>query len=89
MLTMYKRVVFGPVRHEALRGLRDLSGREVVSLVPILLLIFWIGLYPKPFLDRIEPTVELLLARVERAGATKLFQTAAQPAVLTTRVAAR
>ncbi len=89
MLTMYKRVVFGPVRHEALRGLRDLSRREVVSLVPILLLIFWIGLYPKPFLDRIEPTVELLLARVERAGATKLFQTAAQPAVLTTRVAAR
>ncbi len=71
MLTMYKHVVFGPLKNPALETLTDLSPREVLSVLPIVVLIFWIGIYPKPFLNRIEPTVEVLLARLERAGATR------------------
>jgi NADH-quinone oxidoreductase subunit M len=72
MLTMYKHVVFGPLgKSAALEKLGDLSAREVVAVLPIVVLIFWIGIYPKPFLNRIEPTVEVLLARLERAGATR------------------
>jgi len=36
----------------------------------IIVLIFWIGLFPKPFLDRIEPTTQVLLQRLAKAGAT-------------------
>jgi NADH-quinone oxidoreductase subunit M len=76
MLTMYKRVIFGPVTVEANRALHDLSGREVAVMVPILVLIIWLGVYPKPFLDRIEPSARAVLARVDRPVATSRVATA-------------
>jgi len=69
MLTMYQRVFFGPVTNEANRQLKDLSAREILAVVPVLVLILWIGLYPKPFLVRIEPTVQVLLGRMRSYGA--------------------
>jgi NADH-quinone oxidoreductase subunit M len=72
MLTMYQSVVFGPVTNEKNRSiLTDLTPREILSVVPLLVMIFWIGLYPRPFLDRIEPTAKVLLARLDRAGANQ------------------
>ncbi|MFP6665112.1 MAG: NADH-quinone oxidoreductase subunit M [Deltaproteobacteria bacterium] len=93
MLTMYKNVVFGPLGRvvtDAKETLTDLNAREVLSLAPILLFIFWIGIYPKPFLDRIEPTVAVFLARVHAAGATKYIE-APKPGILvdTAKVASR
>jgi len=70
MLTMYKDVFFGPVTNAVNRQLKDLSLREVLVIVPILVLIFWIGLFPRPFLARIEPTTQVLLGRLQKAGAT-------------------
>ena len=77
MLTMYKKVVFGSLGRvvtEAEETLRDFSPREVLSLLPILLFVFWIGIYPKPFLARIQPTVDVFLARLHQAGATKYIE---------------
>ena len=51
MLWMFQRVMFGPVTNPENEKLRDLSRRELPTLVPVLLLIFWIGIYPKPFLE--------------------------------------
>src|SRR5262245_4688462 len=70
MLTMYKDVFFGPLTNAVNRQLKDLSLREVIAVVPIIVLIFWIGLFPKFFLDRIEPTTQVLLSRLEKVGAT-------------------
>jgi NADH-quinone oxidoreductase subunit M len=53
MLWMYQRVMFGPVRQDGLYGghhLVDLTKREIAVLVPIVLFIVWIGVYPKTFL---------------------------------------
>jgi len=61
MLWMYQRVVFGKVTHDENRSLADLNPREWVVLIPIVVGCFWIGLYPKPVLERIEPTVQALL----------------------------
>src|SRR5437773_3193470 len=46
LLWMYQRVIFGDITHEANRRLPDLSAREWAILLPILLLIVWIGVYP-------------------------------------------
>jgi NADH-quinone oxidoreductase subunit M len=70
MLSMYKDVFFGPVTNAVNRQLKDLSLREILAVAPIIVLIFWIGLFPKPFLDRIEPTTQVLLQRLAKAGAT-------------------
>jgi NADH-quinone oxidoreductase subunit M len=68
---MYKHVVFGPLRNPKNQNLPDLTGREVAALAPILALTLVIGIYPRFFLERIEPTVDHLLARLENAGAAR------------------
>jgi NADH-quinone oxidoreductase subunit M len=80
MLTMYKHVFFGPVTKAVNRTMHDLSAREVIAVMPIIVMIFWIGLFPRPFLDRIEPTTKVLLSRLEKAGATKWLATPPPPA---------
>ena len=52
MLWLYQRVVFGSVTNPANQSLRDLSAREIVVLVPVLLFIVWIGVYPGTFLKK-------------------------------------
>jgi NADH-quinone oxidoreductase subunit M len=64
MLWMYQRVMFGEVTHEANKHLRDLTLREGVVLVPVVLLIIWIGMYPQPFLKRMEASTRAIVERV-------------------------
>jgi NADH-quinone oxidoreductase subunit M len=78
MLWMYRRVMFGPVEHAENRSLIDLSLREKTVMLAMVIPIFWIGIYPAPFLSRIEPSVIELLRRVEeRSGGVDA--TAAEP----------
>jgi NADH-quinone oxidoreductase subunit M len=64
MLWMLRRVIFGPLVHPENQQLKDLNGRELLILTPILLLIVYMGVYPQPFLSRIEPAVAQTLKRV-------------------------
>jgi len=64
LLHLYERLFLGPLTHEENRQMPDLNLREVLILVPILVMVFWIGLYPQPFLDLINPSVETLLQSV-------------------------
>ncbi len=63
MLLVYQRTMTGPAV-ESVKGMRDLSAREVAALVPVVLLIVVLGLFPKPLLDTIGPTVRDTMARV-------------------------
>ena len=65
LLWMYQRVIFGEVTHQANRSLRDLSPREWALLVPIVVLIVWIGVYPTAFTGKTEATIEALIAQVQ------------------------
>jgi NADH-quinone oxidoreductase subunit M len=67
MLWMYQRVIFGKVTNPENQKLTDLTPREKLILVPLVILIFWIGIYPKPFFERIEPAVRDVLARIDTA----------------------
>ncbi len=67
MLTMFQKMFLGPegsiVEEVKKHGhaLRDLNWREIVTMVPLLVFIFWIGLYPRPFFELMAPAVEKLL----------------------------
>lgn len=65
MLWMYQRVFYGKITNAANENLNDLNFREKLVLVPIVVMIFWIGLYPKPFLTLLEPTVKTVIKQVE------------------------
>ncbi len=61
LLWMYQRVIYGEVKHDQNRKLPDLSLREHVVMVPFLILIFWIGLYPKSFTEKMEASLQQTL----------------------------
>ncbi len=67
MLFMFQKLFLGPVTHEENKTLKDLNWREIIILVPLLVFIFWIGLYPKPFLDLMAPSVQNLVNIVQAA----------------------
>jgi NADH-quinone oxidoreductase subunit M len=55
MLPMVQKVAFNALDRRANRDIPDLNGRELAVLLPLAALILWIGVYPKPFLERMEP----------------------------------
>jgi len=60
MLWMLQRVVFGPITNPENAGLPDLNKREIGLLIPLLVLMLFMGVYPRVFLDRSKPSVEVI-----------------------------
>ena len=60
MLWMFQRIMFGETK-SATESFTDMTAREIVVLVPIIIMIFWIGIYPKLFLNIAEPFVRDIL----------------------------
>jgi len=67
MLYMFQKLFLGPLDKEENKSLKDLNVREVITLLPIIVFIFWIGLYPKPFFSLIAPSVEKVVAVLQTA----------------------
>lgn len=65
MLWMIERVFFGAAKQEISSKLTDMKWREVLTMVPLLILIVWMGLKPNFFLSKIEIATQTLLERVE------------------------
>jgi NADH-quinone oxidoreductase subunit M len=66
MLWMYQRVFFGPLTNSENKGLKDLNFRELACVMPLVILCFWIGLYPKPMLDVLEKPVNYVVSKVDQ-----------------------
>jgi NADH-quinone oxidoreductase subunit M len=62
LLWLYQRVFFGPVTNPKNEKLPDLNLREVFVFAPLLVMAFWIGLYPKPFFQILEEPVNRIVA---------------------------
>ncbi|NOY98549.1 MAG: NADH-quinone oxidoreductase subunit M [Chloroflexi bacterium] len=73
MLYMFQKIFLGPAGSivetvkEHGHALRDLNAREIITIVPLLVLIFWIGLYPKPFFTLMAPAVDKLVGILQMA----------------------
>ena len=67
MLYLYRRVIFGKLVKDNLKKLLDLEPREMMVLVPLVLLVLWMGLYPAPFLNVFDASVANLVSVHESA----------------------
>ncbi len=65
MLWMVQRVFFGTCDKEENKKLLDMNWREALIALPIVIMIFWIGIYPKTFIDKIEPSVNKVIETVK------------------------
>ncbi len=72
LLWMYQRVIFGEVTHPENRTLRDLNLREWALMIPIVVFIVWIGVYPTAFTGKMEATVDALIAQVQSKASVAL-----------------
>ncbi len=68
MLTMYKRVFFNKVTSPKNLGIPDMNLREWIYMVPLVVFVFWIGLYPGTFLSKMRVSVEHLLKQANRSA---------------------
>ncbi|HUP64645.1 MAG TPA: NADH-quinone oxidoreductase subunit M [Thermoanaerobaculia bacterium] len=67
LLWLYQRVFWGPLDNPKNRDLVDitLTGREAWTLIPLVALMIWIGVYPKPFFDRLERPVNYIVEKID------------------------
>ena len=74
MLWMYQRVFMGKVHHEQNRLLSDISTREIIILVPIVIMILWMGIYPGPFLRKMDSSLQLVVDRIEQSRESESYR---------------
>jgi NADH-quinone oxidoreductase subunit M len=73
MLWLYQRVFFMQVNPK-LHALSDMNIRETITLLPMLILVFWIGVYPNSYLSFLHASVQHLLERVNAGGGAQEMQ---------------
>ncbi|MFA7061235.1 MAG: NADH-quinone oxidoreductase subunit M [Pedobacter sp.] len=68
MLWMFQRVMFGELDNPKNQVLKDLNAREIIIMVPLIALIFIMGVYPNPFIEKMEPAIKKLVAQTKPAS---------------------
>jgi len=78
MLWMFQRVMFGPVTNDENKDLADLNAREIGLLVPVMIFIIWIGVYPSYFTGFSEVQVDLLLKQATQKASVIMAEAPSQ-----------
>jgi NADH-quinone oxidoreductase subunit M len=78
MLYLYRRVIFGELTKDNLKKIKDLSPREIAVFAPLIILVFWMGIYPSSFLDVMHVSVENLVQQMKVAQSASGAMLAAQ-----------
>ena len=64
MLWLYQRTMFGKLDNPKNEGLKDINAREMATLIPLVILAFWIGIYPAPFFRALDGPVNKIVEAV-------------------------
>jgi NADH-quinone oxidoreductase subunit M len=72
-LWLYRRVIFGALQKESLKSILDLNVKEMVVIIPLLILVILFGFYPAPILDTISPAVEALVFNYSQSLSTSII----------------
>jgi NADH-quinone oxidoreductase subunit M len=81
MLWMFQRVMFGELSNPKNKVLKDLNAREVCIMLPLLVLIFFMGVYPRPFIDTMAPSIDRLIKQTGKHKLVAMATPAAMPAM--------
>ncbi|MBY6066614.1 NADH-quinone oxidoreductase subunit M [Leisingera aquaemixtae] len=68
LLGLYRQMLLGPVKVPEGSVMQDLRHRELACAAPLLLFVFWFGLYPKPFLSILQPSLDHLMTQIVPTG---------------------
>ena len=68
MLFLYKRIVFGIIENEKLKKILDLKPREIIIMVPLLIVVFIMGIFPNLFLDPMRLPIKNIIIKYELAN---------------------
>ncbi len=74
MLWMFQRVMFGPCDKPENQNMKDLTGREKAVLIPIIIFIFWMGIYPSIFLRKMDASVNHFIKQVKSRVAIEMVK---------------
>ncbi len=74
-LWLYRKIIFGELTKDSLKGILDMNRREIALFLPLILITLWMGIYPSSFLDPMAPAVDKLIGDYQ--AALKLARTAA------------
>ncbi len=85
MLWMFQRVMFGELDNPKNQALLDLNAREIAIMIPLLVMIFVLGVYPNPFIEKMTPSIKKVIAhtRIEPVTTAKVAVPVVAPAVET------
>ena len=61
MLWLYARVIFGDIKNHEVGAMKELSGRELTLFIPVIVMVVWLGIYPKPYFSAMDASVTQLL----------------------------
>jgi NADH-quinone oxidoreductase subunit M len=64
MLWLYQRTMFGQLDNPANQNLTDMNWRELATLVPLIIMAFWIGIYPAPFFRAVDKPMTKIVQKV-------------------------
>ncbi len=64
MLWLYRRVVFGEITNKEVSAMKDIGMREKLIFIPVIVLVMWLGIYPKPYFSAMDASVENLIKQV-------------------------
>lgn len=73
LLWMYQRLMQGPIEKEENKIIPDLNKREIFAIVPIIIFIVWIGVYPNTFLKKSDAAIQKVIEKVETAKKNMLL----------------
>ncbi len=71
MLSLYKKSFFGEVTNSANKNLQDLNKKEITAFIPLVLVVVWLGVYPKPVLGPIDTSVKELVTFMQNKAQTE------------------
>jgi NADH-quinone oxidoreductase subunit M len=70
MLRLYKESFFGPLTNKANEKLKDLDRKELAALIPLVMLVVYLGIYPKPVLNPIDNSVKNMIVNMYKKSVT-------------------